>query len=1225
MQQLASVNNEVINALVEKWQSAAQKEHALRTLTSSLESQLLDTQIENAQAAVERTVLQRDVQLHAATIEALVSQLNGCAAEAAEYVSQHLEVFLRAPLQHANAQRSTEAGLREAALRHLREFMSISLNILSYYPRRALEQELRVAEKDVALARIMAGYRFEQERSQCHAEEVDALLRLVRLLAERSRDDGVSARELLRAKAHVRRLENQLDLNGIVAANLPPDFEPGASEGSSSTVAVAPPAPSPVLRQVAPHFFALRMLAHKDITLSELVQSWSEQEQRIMDAESRVAQVEASVQEVRRDALVVHQSYLEERQRREIAERRITDMVRERIRTSSSDAIQQELNQLRWSYSQVMDDAAQLAVALKVAREEMAHMKAKMSELTQQNAQMKADAEVDQVAGTLNELRRLYDSKLQSLSESYIDCDTQREIAMRVAEERQAALSVLTENVETFEEGNKVLTRSLSDAKAKALALSHATGTTDDLAKRVEQCSQELHTSAEQLQRALAKAEERVSDFHRDEQEALRAFAMQLRDLSASFTSTQQQQQQQHDSLPQRKGTEGDGDSAHDTAPSHALALVQHEQATGMMRQVLGEALRFVTAHLETTDTERAHLLDASLSDAQYVSLLVDKLKETTAQRDRLRAQLKQSHDIIEQHHLTVVEHALLHEVPVDDSLDTAEAAEQILVLREQVAALQEVRQRALDEVNVMNEDRLRLEGELSSADRSQSVLVEQTRRLTDALHASFAREASLSGRLIALQERVQTLVKEKDTGATSAPCEGDSGGIDSRAASQQSRGSDEEDGTPPPLPEAPTTAAMAVATPPPAEHLRCLMADFEGQLAAIAAAIRSLQETTAHSSPTAPITATVVDGVAPGDVDSASAGVTDDLESDLVRHGVTHVATVLREVLSQAGLLRYAVRSATVHATAALAETAQPDQRTPEMQLALVQTRNLALEATVQQMQVEQDEMKARLHAAEEATAKAEQTNQRILAISKNLMDKQSRIIEENKDLRAQVARLQAEAAAAATAGAAAAVAAAVADSPPEPSTAMTTEAHPQEHMIPEAATGSIDAPPRPLSESSLPGVSSSSAEAVVDTASEPVGDVTVAPMDTPETVAANEEEKSTDKANVAEEAAPFTNEETGTDAALPEMTEHAEATSHDVSPVVEEEEGNEGQVAEEEGVSTASEGTPLVKAERSPEEEEEGRDISTAIDPVAPTADVGSSRSATDEDEEQEATNEE
>ncbi|AIN98893.1 hypothetical protein LPMP_250280 [Leishmania panamensis] len=927
-------------------------------------------------------------------LQSLREEANKGHADVFDAISAHVDDALQGSLAVADTELSAERQLNHTLVQQLQNYTQTLLREVKGATSRAFQAEVEVMQRDVLVAKLQAACVFAQNRQVRHEQEVDALMRVVAQLAEKSRYAESARADVRRAKHHVRLLEQHLGLNEIVAA-VQAEMARAPSDASAEVrQSIGPPlAPDPSLRSSAPHYFAMKMLEHKEVTLTELVDSWQQQESRIMEAEQRYARLEGVVSRVQHDALVVHQRYLEEKQRREIADRRITDMVRERLHPQKDLAISQEVQRLRWAYTEVVDDAAQLAVNLKVCRDELQRSQEDAARLSAQVRQLQRDAETDQVALTIRELRNEYAARVRDLEEESTRAEMQLSLAQRVSKQYGAAATEATAALQRAAQAN----RELSSAALLVISGDRSTLATSSSAWREE--VELVEAQAERLLSATAAAKEFAAahgELYDTQMEALmrqwtlvREAEMQVRVPSTADSQLGEGR------LPTVGHNSTDDYTESRTLVSSSIAAEESmDKANAVLSAsqfALREALMLLNASLQSTDVERSHLVDASLSDAQYVTELIAEVRRVTAERDRLRAQVNVCQELLEKNHVTVVERALMHDVPVEDSLNVAEATERIEVLKNQLAAAKQVCERALNEVKQVTAEKGDVELRLTELAREHEVLQRHTSRLTDRLHGSLARESELREKNMALQTQLTDLVQLP--GVTTVEAE-----------------------------------ASSIAPHTTSARLTDLFSSLQESLGSLSVEVGALRRERADG-------ASRETDVGSGDNNGPDAdGVEDALLVDsLSRSGMMSIVRVLKETLHKVGLLKVSLRSVAGAQAAGLCAAAKEcgnadggsgaaltanvvPPPSPETQQRALEYRYSLLEAKLMSMVAERLEMQGRLQKAEKTTADMEAANQRLLTISKSVIEKQNTLKTENEQLQAQLRQLTTAANAAST-----------------------------------------------------------------------------------------------------------------------------------------------------------------------------------------------------------------
>ncbi|AYU79357.1 hypothetical protein LdCL_250007800 [Leishmania donovani] len=928
-------------------------------------------------------------------IESLLNEAERGRGYAFDAVCAHVDEALHGTLTVAEAELSAERQLNRTLVEQLMSYTQTILREVKGATSRAFTAEVEVMQRDVLVAKLRAACTFAENRLVRHEQEVDALMRVVAQLAEKSRYAESARADVRRVKHHVRLLEQHLGLNEIVAAVRAEVARASSDAYAETQRGSAPPAPpDPSLRSSAPHYYALKMLEHKEMTLTDLVDSWQQQESRIMEAEQRYACLEGVVKRVQHDALVVHQRYLEEKQRREIADRRITDMVRERLHPQKDPAISQEVQRLRWAYTEVVDDAAQLAVNLKVCRDELRRAQEEAACLSAQVRQLQRDAEMDQVALAIQELRSEYTARVRDLEESSTRAEMQLRLAQSVSTQYRAAATEATAALQRVAQANT----ELSTAALQVVSDDPGSVARSNAAWREE--VERIETQSENVL-AMIKL---MAGF---ESSQANLYDAQLKELMRQWTLAREAEKAAMTSSAATEDLRSEGglmavsrEAVDDGTESRTLvsSSIAAEESMDKMNAVLGasqfalrEALVLLNTSLQSTDVERSHLVDTSLSDAQCVSELMAEVRRVTAERDRLRAQVKVCQELLEKNHVTVVERALMHDIPVEDSLNVAEATERIEVLKNQLAAAKQVCERSLNEVKQATAEKDDVELRFTQLKREHEVLQGHSSRLKDKLHRSLARESELMEKNMALQTQLTDLVQPPSAPAQEA--------------------------------EASSTALQTTAT-----HLTDLFSSLQESLGSLNAEIVSLRRERFDE---ASIDADAGSG---GNNGAAAGGAEDTLLVDsLSRSGMMNIVRVLKDTLHKAGLLKASLKSFAGAQAIGLCAAAKVCESgaggsggataasvvphpSPETQQRALEYRSSLLEAKLASMEAERLEMQERVQKAEKTTADMEAANQRLLTISKSVMEKHNMLKTENEQLRAQLLQLTAATNAAST-----------------------------------------------------------------------------------------------------------------------------------------------------------------------------------------------------------------
>ncbi|ESL05462.1 hypothetical protein TRSC58_06889 [Trypanosoma rangeli SC58] len=726
---VGKVNGAVLDSLLQRSRQVEDALSATGGSVAQLWKLVVQSQQGRAANALSHIAVSDDAHRKGHRIAALQQQLLNSASLAAEEVSSGLSRAHEATVALFSSQLAGEKETNEKLVLRVREFLQHSLEAIQSYSCRAMEAELSLFKRGVSVSRLQSLLSFYQNASLRHHEEVMALIKIVRILAEKSKDVDLAKTKLRQSKAHVRLLEKHLELAGVVQAIVPPNFVPPRQ---------ATEPPNEALRRTAPEYFALRLLEHEDVTLSELVDSWQKQETRIAVAEEKYRTLELSVESLRREALTVQQGFLEEKRRRELVEQRLVDLVRERIRPSKNDALVQQLTLLRADHTKALDDLAQMATLLGVTREQLALEQQRNVSLETKLQQIQDDSANDEVAHTLASLRHYYEEELDRLRNGLVDAETQSAVAVASAEAQQKASETAQSALMVTEQTVMDMSATLQRVENQLCVETPKDGGVDS-GQVVENAEKILAQSEAQLNQALSAFEKVMKDAEVRQQKDMSFFEQQVKHLLGSMQAL----------VP----TVPAGERA---ADPETMTLVQRQEIQSVMRGALEHALQFVSDTLVTNEISKRSLLDISISDATQVSLLLEKVQQLTADRDAALGQLAQCERLIDQHSLTAVERVLMHEVSVEESIDAMEAAEQITTLRREVSSLEAARTAALTEVkelrNELKEDN---QGKESAAARL-ALLERHNSRLMNNIEECLAREVVLVEQVHQLQHNLQ-------------------------------------------------------------------------------------------------------------------------------------------------------------------------------------------------------------------------------------------------------------------------------------------------------------------------------------------------------------------------------------------------------------------------------------------------------------------------------------
>jgi hypothetical protein len=521
---------------------------------------------------------------------------------------------------------------------------------------RSLEKQ--VADGRVRTARLQASLDCASNAAAGHQHEVMGLVQVMEQVVKRTRENAGCIVDLARSRAQVRKLQKFLTLKDIAAALTSSEEVAGENEathllteGLPPSAAVRPPMPGAAVKAVAPSFYALRVLQHKDISVAELVDDWLVQGDKIQVLESDLLSCTTALEKLQREANKTHSLYTEERRRREAEERRVAELQRQRLMAAGSGpAAVAELDKIRLQVSTLLDTNAILTVQLRHARMDCAnadtHAEAYRATIRELEAAGHADAVVQSVAAMKvhyeREASRLHSETItiaQALEEARQTLQATQGCAQaeRVAREQQQTAFEAT--TMALKKSESLLTRVLKASnECSARASEKDEKISIDLLKHSSQ-SQEPLISGKLSRGSAAAMSERIYAL-------LQNVVGTLQDLEADARTN---------------GKDGDVANVATTPPS------DHSYALQELRRALHAALTFTTVQMEASIEGRKYMVDAHVADAQAISMLHEELKRTQNQLEKATLDLEKCQEFIERHGLRAVESVLMHELDQPD------------------------------------------------------------------------------------------------------------------------------------------------------------------------------------------------------------------------------------------------------------------------------------------------------------------------------------------------------------------------------------------------------------------------------------------------------------------------------------------------------------------------------------------------------------------------------
>lgn len=928
---VGSVNGAVLQSVVRKAQQLQRTLEGSRTSNAELWKQMSRCQANRVVTALSHARIADDSRQKTHSIGIMKEQLESSTALAVGELMKGFDSASKTTIALFSSQLEGEQQINEKLVERVQNLLRGALQALQVYSQRALDADLSALKKDVTIARLQSSLSFYQNASLRHHEEVLSLIDMVRILASKGKDADHVSSQLRQAKAHVRLLEKHLDLSGVVHAIVPPDFVP-VQPGTEP--------PNPALQRTAPEYFALRLLQHRDVTLSELVDAWQRQESRIAEAEAKYVALKESVAVLRREALTVHEHFIEERRRREVVEHRLADLVRERIHPSGSELLSQQLTQLRMDYTRALDNSVQMATSLNMAREQLSDERAKCAELERTVQQLKDDSDAGKVVHTVAALRRYYEEEVSRLRNDTVNAETQCALAVAQAETQQRATREVEEALKITERTMTDVSSALQRVDSKRFddkGRRHQGGSgvvqSGQLAAEVKDA---VSRSEAHFQKAITSFEAMLNDKAAQREEDLRAFGQQVLRLIATFESLQSVASAAND------GAENAAVVVDVTMERH-----QRDEIRSLLRETLAQTLHFLSNKLETTQMTETNLLDAAINDGQNVSVLLDKVREVTKERDLALERLARCEQLIDQHGLVAMDRVLMHEAPVDNSLDAVEASEQIAAMREQLTSLQAVRDAAMTELTALREEKQNISEDAEHTALQLKLLKNHNSDLLSSLQEHLTRETTLVEQLHRQQRQLQQIAAD---GEQSPPASN------------------------------------------PEERVECMKGPLGQQLEELCSGFTAVKEQLVYLSETIPW----------------NSGEKEAIESHLLRSGVRQVADTLRQALQRAELFRNSLQTET--AALDVAEETEPLQGADtategeQGQLAALKEQLAAAMSAHESLIRGRDEELARLRAELAASASREESlrkgHEELQKQNADIQEKAMRLLHVNKQL---------------------------------------------------------------------------------------------------------------------------------------------------------------------------------------------------------------------------------
>lgn len=800
---LGKVGTNVWEAVQSQLKDSAERLKSSQQKITHLEGALITQQIENAQSELTSLALASDLQHCTQSVEALAKHLQGCSADVAAAITSRVDDAVQHTFYVVQSQVDCERRQNSCLLQKVSEVVSSTSTSLQHSNQELLNARLSLAKKDVVLRKMKAKYASEEEKNRGLLEEVQLLLKMNRHLAEKAKTMEATTQELSRTKHYIRQLEQCLCLPQIVQA-----VAVNSSRVSSTSLTGDRPS---IEEQAVMDCRAIKFLLREDLTISELVHAWQTKEEQKRNLEAREEALKETFLDLQRQVLVVHHHYLEEKQRREIQDRRLSEIARERLLLSSKadGELLDTLQELQMMYSEALDDKTELKVALSLANNELTRLQQVHAELKERAEQLKKDAEGDQVARTLAELRTFYTQKVEQMQKRLEEVEVEKNAYLAHSEATSTVLERCQETLRHSKENFEQLMGDLPDVGYDKKNDTHhgfssrsSEAHTDiesprSIASKALQSIATLHQTLEKVKSAASEG----SSLRKEQKESSRvssgaplmgqgtpsetivlrinAATTALKEASKELyqttttlldknkssdrqkmgamlgslqnARTEKQEIKGRNHFNERKDTEEEN-AHHSVDAYNATSTYKRETAMKtleMMEKIVKEVLGFVAKHMERTNAEKSSLIHRSLEDAQLIQTLTMTLERLGKEQMELREQLQQSKALIAQNDWSILEHDHMKGMAVEESMEADEAAEQLVLLRAELETSQQSLAVAHEEMNLIRTRCESLEDASTREALRKKFLTDEIEDLKVALAASKEKEAAAVQRYV--------------------------------------------------------------------------------------------------------------------------------------------------------------------------------------------------------------------------------------------------------------------------------------------------------------------------------------------------------------------------------------------------------------------------------------------------------------------------------------------
>lgn len=901
---LGKVGKDIWGTIDSQLDNSARMISEFRNKTEKLETQLIERSVESSQSTLTSLSLTKGLKKSFTFSKLLSDHLQSCSADATCSVTTHIDDAVNHTLKSVQSQVEAERKSKDALLGKVSSLVSSTSNSMLQSNKHLLDTRVALVQSKLAYGRLKAKYEAEKERVLSASQEIQLLMRLTRFLAEKSKTMEATNKELSRAKAHIRRLEHQLELPEVIKAIAAPFTSSNAdakvlSESGNNMLG-------------APEYAAFRELQRHDLTLSELVHSWCMQHQQLKNAEHHETELNETFFGLQRQVLMVHHQYLEEKQRREMHERRLCELARQRLTSDVDAAVLNEMNDLRRKYSEALDDKAELKVSFCVASNALEESKKQVKSLEEKIRQMTIDAEGDHVSQTLIELRRMYHAKIEELEKRLEETETQKMVLILHSE---ASAALMEKCRDSFEKSQDNL------IKLSALLQNQQTGKREQCENMVNAVSIQTKKNVEELRKMLIELRNLHHRIDTRNQANLTTHLSVVGEMHDAAETIKQSSLE----LVLRSSTTRNYSSFRETATElsdtrRVIGLIE------IMEKIVQEALQYVVVKLEKTEMDQNTLLNKSLDDAQRIRSLTSALQTLAAERETLRDRLAQSTNLIQKNHITIIERAEMQDATVEDSLEAAEAAEQLSSLKIELDTVRRSFDAAQSELKAVHAAREKLEDQLHREILEKQLMSAEISELKAALVESTSNESNSARRRAELEGRLQETISVIQSS------------VDRENAAKLSDWSSVE--------------------------INSVLDSFKHHLERVLETVQEALNQSVH-------------------VQEEERTK----ESDLLYKGYSHVVTILRETCENLGLLKSAGEAFKNKVNFALVEAAtEGHMNSSQVNRLILEQKLQEKEKSLEESARELSELKGRFNSTQEQLTKSETMVQRLIQICKTL-----------------------------------------------------------------------------------------------------------------------------------------------------------------------------------------------------------------------------------------------